>query len=256
MPPTMEDSLDMPLGQVLSAIQERIMKRTTYFGIPTLKSPLDAWVYQEIVTEMRPDVIVEIGNNCGGSTLALAHLCDLLDHGRVIGVDLAHDRVPQMVKDHPRITFLDGDACESSTRVKSMLREDDRVLVIEDSSHTYENTLGVLRAYGDLTRPGDYFIVEDSICHHGLTVGPNPGPYEAVETFIAENPEFEIERGMESFLITWNPKGYLRRRLPDDPPRRADGTSQRTARSHTDEAQTAPRGTTARIKNLARRLMP
>ncbi len=49
----------------------------------------------------------------------------------------------------------------------------------------------------------------------GLDVGPNPGPYEAIDAFVAENDGFEIDRDMESFLITWNPKGYLRRKAPD-----------------------------------------
>ena len=87
-----------------------------------------------------------------------------------------------------------------------------RVLVIEDSSHTYENTLNMLRLYSKFIKLGDYFIVEDSICHHGLSVGPNPGPYEAIETFIRECEGFEIDRDKESFLITWNPKGYLKRK--------------------------------------------
>jgi len=76
-----------------------------------------------------------------------------------------------------------------------------------------------LRSYSVLIKPGDYLIVEDSICHHGLSVGPEPGPYEAIETFVNENSDFEIDRSRESFLITWNPKGYLRRRsLSDENP--------------------------------------
>jgi cephalosporin hydroxylase len=84
-------------------------------------------------------------------------------------------------------------------------------MVIEDSSHTYDHTLNVLRTYAPLVQIGDYFIVEDGICHHGLEVGPHPGPMEAIETFIAENSHFEIDRQREAFVITWNPKGYLRR---------------------------------------------
>ena len=84
-------------------------------------------------------------------------------------------------------------------------------MVIEDSSHTYENTLGVLRTYSPIISPGCYFVVEDSICHHGVNVGPNPGPYEAIETFMRETKSFEIDKSRESFGITWNPNGYLRR---------------------------------------------
>jgi cephalosporin hydroxylase len=208
----MEDSLDMPLSEVLQHIQDRIMTRTTYFGIQALKSPTDFWVYQEIIFETRPDVIVEIGNNRGGSTLALAHLCDLLGRGRVIGVDLSHLKVPEEVRQHPRITLVEGDACGSVERVARLISSNETVLLIEDSAHTFENTLSVLRTYSRIVKPGGYFIVEDTICHHGVEVGPKPGPYEAVETFVEENPEFEVDRDRESFLITWNPKGYLRRK--------------------------------------------
>lgn len=208
----MEDQLDMPLGDVLSRMQQGIMERTTYFGVPTHKNPNDAWMYQQIIVAMRPDVIVEIGTKYGGSTLYLAHLCDLLGHGRVISVDHHHGFLRPEPGQHPRVTLLLGDACETFARVRAAIGPQESVLVIEDSSHTYDNTLAVLRTYTALTRPGDYFIVEDSICHHGLPLGPSPGPYEAIEAFVAENPDFEVDRSQEALLITWNPKGYLRRR--------------------------------------------
>lgn len=208
----MEDNLDMPLGEVLARVQEGIMNHTTYFGVPTHKNPMDAWVYQQIVVAMRPDVIIEIGTKYGGSALYLAHLCDLLGHGRLIGVDHHHGFLQPQVALHPRITLLKSDACAAYEQVRAMIGPDERVLVIEDSSHTYDNTLAVLRTYSAFTRPGDYFIVEDSICHHGLPLGPSPGPYEAIEAFVAENPDFEVDRDQEALLITWNPKGFLRRR--------------------------------------------
>ena len=208
----LEDRLDAPLREVLPVMQDSIMNGTTYFGIRTLKSPIDAWIYQEIVFETRPDVIVEIGNFHGGSLLALAHLCDAIGHGRVIGVDLSHHLVPEPVRNHPRVTLIAGDACESFAQVQQLIEANERVLVIEDSAHTFDNTLQVLRLYAPLVKPGGYFIVEDGICHHGLDVGPNPGPYEAIDAFLRENADFESDRGRERFLLTWNPKGYLKRR--------------------------------------------
>jgi len=207
----MEERLDMPLSEILPLMQAGIMNQTTYFGVGTMKSPMDAWIYQEIIFETKPDVIVEIGNANGGSALFLAHLCDLLGKGRVIGLDLSHKTVPEQVVKHPRITLIDGDACGNFESVARLISDEERVLVIEDSAHTYDNTLNVLRRYSPLIKLGGYFIVEDGICHHGLAVGPQPGPYEAVETFLGENADFEVDRTRERFLITWNPKGYLRR---------------------------------------------
>jgi cephalosporin hydroxylase len=207
----MEELLDMPLRNVLSIIQEGIMEQATYFGVGAQKNPMDAWIYQEIIYETKPDVIIEIGTAYGGGTLFLAHLCDLLGKGRIIGLDLSHENVSEGVKTHPRISFVEGDACQNFEYVQKMISKDDQVLIIEDSSHTYDNTLNVLRLYSRLITLGDYFIVEDSNCHHGLDIGPNPGPYEAIETFVIENKDFEIDRTREHFLITSNPKGYLRR---------------------------------------------
>ncbi|MCP4110518.1 MAG: hypothetical protein GY749_34180 [Desulfobacteraceae bacterium] len=208
----MEEHLEMPLKKVLELMQNRVMNETSYFGIKTLKSPIDFWVYQEIIFQTQPDFIIEIGNYCGGSTLALAHICDNLGKGKVIGVDVSHKTVPENVIKHPRIILIQGDACESFEKVTDIVGSNHNVMIIEDSLHTFDNTLAVLRTYSALVKPGNYFIVEDSICHHGLEVGPNPGPYEAVETFLKENKEFESERTRESFFVTWNPKGYLRRR--------------------------------------------
>lgn len=208
----MEDRLDAPLREVLPVMQAAIMEGTTYFGIRTLKSPIDAWVYQELIVETRPDVIVEIGNFHGGSLLALAHLCDAIGHGRVIGVDLSHHLVPPLVRNHPRITLVTGDACEVHAQVERLVAPHEQALVIEDSEHSFDNTLAVLRRYAPLVKGGGYFIVEDGICHHGLDIGPAPGPYEAIEAFLRENGDFESDRGRERFLVTWNPKGYLKRR--------------------------------------------
>lgn len=207
----MEEELNTKLVDVLPIIQDRIMNENLYFGIKTFKSPLDLWIYQEIIFYIKPDIIIEIGNAYGGSLLALAHFLDNINHGKIIGVDIGHFPIDEFVKKHPRITLKSGDACELFDEVKELVGAKDKVLIIEDSSHEYDNTINVLRKYGDLVSIGSYFIVEDGICHHGLEVGPDPGPYEAITDFIKEDDRFISDRAKESFLITWNPKGYLKR---------------------------------------------
>mgnify|MGYP000647413457 FL=1 len=70
--PYLEESLDLTIKETLAVMQNRIVNHTMYFGVRTVKNPLDFWVYQELMFRLRPDVIIEIGNFCGGSTLALA----------------------------------------------------------------------------------------------------------------------------------------------------------------------------------------
>lgn len=207
----LEHSLDRPIGELLELVQQRIMTRSTYFGVPTHKNPLDLWVYQEMIFELQPTVIIEIGNKFGGSTLALAHMLDILNKGRIIAVDIDHSKLHTQAKQHPRISFLEAAGLDAFKQVEQMISSDDQVLVIEDSSHTFDNTLEILRKYSSLVSSGSYLIVEDSICHHGLDVGPKPGPYEAIEVFCAENGKFTPDRMREDFLVTWNPTGFLKR---------------------------------------------
>ena len=207
----MEEALNWPLTRLLPVMQKRIMEECRYHGIPTMKNPLDFWIYQEIIWETRPDIIVEIGNLYGGSTLALAHICDALGAGRVVGVDSNHGLIDKSVTAHPRIVLITGDASKILPEVERELSSARSVMIIDDSLHTYDHTLSILQAYGRCVTVGNYFIVEDGICHHGLDVGPKPGPYEAVDAFIRTDKNFIIDRNKESFGITWNPKGYLKR---------------------------------------------
>lgn len=209
----MDDMLDLsaPISDLLAHWQAHSLSATTYAGIRTVKTPCDAWMYQQLVFERRPAVIVEIGNWCGGTLLMLAHWLDAIGSGRVIGVDVEHSRVPELVRAHPRIELVTGDAVQMAGQVAAMVGVADEVLVIEDSSHTCANTLAVLQAYAGLVRPGGYFIVEDTICHHGLAAGPQPGPWEAVQAFLLERRDWQADRSREAFGVTWNPGGYLRR---------------------------------------------
>ena len=139
-----EDSLDLKISDALPLIQNRIMTATTYCGIKTLKNPMDFWVYQEIIYAQRPDIIIEIGNNWGGSTLALAHYLDNIGHGRIIGVDISHNKLIDKVRSHPRISWIEDDAISAFEQVQKQISNGERVLVIEDSAHTFDNTLKVL----------------------------------------------------------------------------------------------------------------
>jgi cephalosporin hydroxylase len=197
---------------ILDAMHERIRKGR-YMGVPSVKCPTDWWAYMEIVHETRPDFIVEVGNLAGGTLLALAHLCDAEDRGRVVGVDIDHGRLHERVRQgHPRISLVTGDASAVAPLVSEIVGNG-RCMVIEDSAHTYDNTLSVLRAYAPLVTPGCYLIVEDGIYGHGVEPGPSwqAGAAEAVDTFVMQDGRFERDRVRE-WPVTWNPGGYLRRK--------------------------------------------
>jgi len=185
-------------------------KNMTWRGKVISKTPSDAWIYQEIIHETKPDVVIEVGNWLGGSTLFLADILELEGHGRVIGIDIDHSSIDFK---HPRIAWITGDANsnDSLAEVRAQISEGERAMVVEDSSHTFDNTLAVLRNYCQFVSKNHYFIVEDTNCRLPFAAGPRPGPYEAVHEFLKENPCFEIDKTREKFVITSNFDGYLKR---------------------------------------------
>jgi cephalosporin hydroxylase len=184
--------------------------RTSWLGTPVLKCPLDLWVEQEIIAEVRPSLIVELGTYRGGSALFFAQVCELLGTGKVITID----SVPAPVPEHERITYLTGSSVSLRLveRVRAEIDGTGPVLVILDSNHTRDHVLTELRLYAELVTIGSYLIVEDTnINGHPVRPGCGPGPTEAVEAFLHEDRRFVVDRSRERFLLTMHPGGFLRR---------------------------------------------
>jgi cephalosporin hydroxylase len=189
----------------------RIWGTTFWRGVRTRKCPLDLWVYQEIIVETRPDVIIETGTDEGGSALFMAAMCDLAGHGRVVTIDIAAKATPT----HPRVRYISGDSVSPQTfaDVTREIAPEESAMVVLDSSHSRAHVLRELRLWERLVRKGHYVIVEDTNMNLRLAVTgrtPRPGAFEAVQEFLAQQDRFEIDRSREKFMLTWNPCGYLR----------------------------------------------
>lgn len=190
-----------------------VFEQCSWMGVRTLKNPLDVWIYQELIHRVQPEVIVEIGSAAGGSTLFLAQLCDLLGKGQVLSIDI--DRTNYHVE-HPRITALTGDSASPAivTQVQAHCLGK-TVMVIHDGDHHKPQVLRDLQAYADLVSLDSYLIVEDGIVdlfrlRDGFW-GVQDGPLAAVEVFLRADHRFEVDPACERYLLTYNPRGYLKR---------------------------------------------
>ena len=211
LPIPMEDLLELPLKAIMSHSSVAVYE-SKYFGIDTNKCPNDFWAYQEIVCNIKPDFIIEIGNGNGGVLLALAHYCENLSHGEVIGIDIDHSRIDSIVKSHSRVTLLTGDAFALVEKLESFIGVRKKVLIIDDSLPTYNHKLKILKTYNHLVSVGSYFVIEYTSMGHGFPTGDKVLIYDAVQEFIAENSNrFEIDRSLERFIMTFNPCGYLKK---------------------------------------------
>jgi cephalosporin hydroxylase len=182
----------------------------SWFGYEVAKCPLDLWIYQELLVRTRPDFVIETGTWCGGSALYFAMLFEHLGHGRVITVDVA---VKPNRPVHPRLTYVNGSSVDPT--VIAQVREavgSDRAMVVLDSDHKAAHVYDELLAYAPLVQTGDYLIVEDTnVNGHPTYLEFGPGPMEALNRFLSQNDEFVIDPRCERFLMTLNPRGYLRR---------------------------------------------
>jgi cephalosporin hydroxylase len=165
-----------------------------------------------IITELKPDLVIELGTNMGGGALYLADLMEMMGHGRIHTIDIEDKAYNDLMRDHPRIErFVDG--WENYEFVESDKR--DTVLIIDDASHTYQDTLAALRKFSSLVTVGSYYIVEDGIIQHlGMGRQYDGGPLRAIEEFLNSTDEYIIDRQWCDLFgknATFNVDGYLKR---------------------------------------------
>jgi cephalosporin hydroxylase len=182
-----------------------------YRGVRCVKCPLDYVLYQMLLAELRPDLVIEIGTHQGGSALYLADLLQLLGGGEVHTIDI-EDRLDSRVRENPNVRVFGGGWEAYDLNLAAAFK---KVLVIEDSAHTYSNTLRVMNHFAPLVTPGSYMIVEDGIVDAlGLSEQFGGGPVRAIQEFLGAHTSFEPDLRWSDFFgknATFNPLGYLKR---------------------------------------------
>jgi cephalosporin hydroxylase len=188
-------------------------RNTTWLGHELQQCPTDLWVYQELLARLRPDVVVEAGVKRGGTTHYLASICDLLGHGEVIGIDISIKKSGPAVGGHRRITLIEGSSTDQRTFDQVAKRcRGKSVLVLLDSDHSEAHVRAELDLYSTLVQPGGYVIVNDTnIGGHPVLEAKESSPWDAVQTFLADHPEWEVDQECEKHMLTQCPQGYLRR---------------------------------------------
>jgi cephalosporin hydroxylase len=207
----------------------------SWLGRPIIQYPQDIVAFQELVFNIRPDLIIETGIAHGGSLVLSASMLCLLDvmegldpresPRKVVGVDIdirRHNR--QALNDHPlrfKMELIEGSSIDPAIieQVRSHVRGGESLLVSLDSNHTHEHVLAELNAYADLVSVGSYCIVFDTVIED-LPAGSFPdrpwdvgnNPKTAVYEWLKNHPEFEIDKDIDNkLLISVAPDGYLRR---------------------------------------------
>jgi cephalosporin hydroxylase len=199
----------------------------TWLGRPIIQYPQDIVALQEIIWNVRPDLIIEAGIAHGGSLILSASILELIGgEGIVLGVDIdIREHNKREIEKHPlfkRIKMIQGSSIDASIidQVHEFAKDKKNIMVILDSNHTHEHVLQELNAYASLVNKGSYLIVFDTVVEdvsEDYDWGTRPwgkgnNPKTAVWEFLKTHDEFEIDSSIHNkLLITVAPDGYLKR---------------------------------------------
>ncbi len=196
-----------------------------WLGRPIIQYPQDIMAVQELIWEVKPDLIIETGIAHGGSLVLSASILELIGGtGRVVGIDIdirPHNR--RAIEEHPmfkRITLLEGSAVteEMGEQVRKLAEGSRTVMVFLDSNHTHEHVLKELILYSPLVTKGSYLVVFDTVVED---MPPNSfpnrpwdrgnNPKTAVWEFLKSNQRFVVDKDIDHKLqISVAPDGYLK----------------------------------------------
>lgn len=202
----------------------------SWLGRPIIQYPQDMVAMQELLWEVKPDLIIETGIAHGGSLIFYASILELIatctgQEGEVLGIDIdirPHNK--KAIEEHPmfkRISMIQGSsiAPEIVAQVKEKAKGAKRIMVCLDSNHTHDHALAELQAYAQLTSVGSYCVVFDTLiedmgegAYPERSWGPGNNPKTAVWEYLKTHSEFEINKAIDhKLLISVAPDGYLKR---------------------------------------------
>ena len=195
-----------------------------WLGRPIIQYPQDMIAIQEIIWNVRPDLIIETGIAHGGSLVFSASILELIGNGDVLGIDIdirEQNRIEiEKHKMYKRIRMIEGSSVDSKVakKVYEFAKDKKRIMVFLDSNHTHEHVLKELKTYSPLVTKGSYLIVFDTIIEdmptdffgkRSWSKGNNPK--SAIHEFLKTNDRFKIDKTIENkLLITAAPSGYLK----------------------------------------------
>ena len=210
---------------MVESVQYKYSYNFSWMGRPIIQYPQDIIAMQEIIWEVKPDLIIETGIAHGGSLILYASLLELIGDGEIVGVDIdirEHNR--QEIEKHPmfkRIKMIQGSSVDEEivAKVKELTVGKSRIMVILDSNHTHDHVFKELEFYSPFVTTGSYLVVFDTIVEHlpegSVTDRPwdiGDNPKTAVQEFLRSHPDFEINEEINNkLLISVSPDGYLKK---------------------------------------------
>jgi cephalosporin hydroxylase len=197
-----------------------------WLGMRIIKLPSDLLVLQEIISEVRPQYIIETGIAHGGSLIFFSSILKLLNikNSKVIGVEInLRKKNELLIKRHPlskNIKIIKGSSTDPIVfkLIKKTIKRK-KTIVVLDSNHNEEHVLKELEMYSSLVSKNSYIIVQDTgITHMPESFNKNrpwtqkKNPHSAVFKFLKKNIKFKIMNyWYEKIMFSSSPDGFLKK---------------------------------------------
>ena len=221
-----EELLALGKRWVRETMNKKFIYNFTWMGRPIIQHPHDTMALQELIWQIKPDLIIETGIAHGGSVIFSASMLELLGaDGEVIAIDIdirKHNRVE--IEAHPmfkRIKLVEGSSIAEETleQVKELAKGKKNIMVILDSNHTHEHVTKELELYAPFVSVNSYLVVFDTwvedVPENYYPDRPwdkGNNPKTAVWEYLKSHPEFEINKEIhQKLMITVASDGYLKR---------------------------------------------
>jgi cephalosporin hydroxylase len=214
-----------------------------WLGRPIIQYPQDIVIVQELIWQLKPDLIIETGVAHGGSLmlsaslLALIDICEALEEDslynprelsrKVIGIDIdirQHNK--EFILSHPLSRYLmliEGSSIDNKIieKVSEIAGRHKRVMLLLDSNHTHNHVLAELNAYANLVSDESYCIVFDTMIEnlprdlfHDRPWTPENNPKSAIKQFLETNSDFSEDKFIDKkLLVSVAPGGFLKRKI-------------------------------------------
>lgn len=204
----------------------------SWMGRPIIQLPDDLIRLQEVIYQVKPNIIIETGIAHGGGLIFYSSLlANIVKKFKVIGIDVdirRHNR--KAITKHPlykHITMLEGSSIDKEIiiKLKKLVSNKDKILVILDSNHSTDHVLEELKIYSKFVSKNSYIIACDGIQKYMLNAARSKNdwntnnPITAIKKFLKVSKNFKVNKSNFIFneskikknLVTYWPNAYLKR---------------------------------------------
>ena len=206
---------ELKLAAIEAVWDQQAWREATWLGHRVNRFPTDLQTYQELVSRLRPGVVILAGDDdgLGGRAVFFASIFDGLGHGKVIAVgrSKAADR-----PEHPRVTHLEGQPEHEDVADQVTAHADGQGDAMVFLALGHNQRVGeAFDRYSPLVPVGGYVVVENTIVNgRPVAAGFGAGPLEGVYQLLGTHRDFIIDPTLERYTVTFNRNGYLKRLEP------------------------------------------